>query len=412
MDEERQDVYEPGRSGLRFLAWLEFGAGVWFLLGGVYLLLRFGHNRGNENVLILGLACIVVGWLTRLYAALASAELEARGADDKARIHLMSHLGEVTETFTRTRDVEAVLSEAVRALVDHLGESVIALQLHEQRDGASVLTIEEGGERVELDEAIRAEIIELGRTVLIPDLAAEGRYPALAEMGYTALMAAPLGRGRRATDRAIGLVAALRRDVAFTAEEQDLLTWFSHYAGLIVESAQLYQRTEHMAQRDSLTELYNKRRFAEILEQKVEQARGAGRPVALIMLDVDDFKLYNDAHGHPAGDEALRQIARILLENIRADDIVARYGGEEFVIILPATGRSGARRVAETIRETVADAVFGGEAISGHITMSLGVAVFPDDAADPESLIQQADAALYRGKDAGRNRVRWAGEEE
>jgi diguanylate cyclase (GGDEF)-like protein len=332
------------------------------------------------------------------------------GGQEEERTRLMSRLGDLAEAFTRTRDLEAVLKEAVRALVDVLEDTDIALQLDQPASDGPILSIEEADEGIELDEATRAEVIEHGRARLIPDLAESGRFPRLLEQGYRTLMVAPLGRGRRASDRAIGLVAALRRQGSFARDELDLLARFSLYAGLIIENAQLYKRTEHMALHDGLTNLFNKRRFREILEEKLEEGRRARVPVAFIMMDVDDFKLYNDAHGHPAGDEALQQIARILLENTRADDVVGRYGGEEFVIILPGTGRSGARRVAETIRETIAGAVFGGEEIAGHITVSLGVAVFPDDAADSETLVKQADSALYRGKDAGRNRVRWAGE--
>lgn len=334
-----------------------------------------------------------------------------RGGQEEERTRLMSRLGDLAEAFTRTRDLEAVLEEAVRALVDALDDTAIALQLDQPAGDGPVLSIEEADEGIELDEATRAEVIEHGRARLIPDLVQSGRFPMLVDQGYRTLMVAPLGRGRRASDRAIGLVAALRKQGSFAKEELDLLARFSLYAGLIIENAQLYKRTEHMALHDGLTNLFNKRRFDEILEERIEGGRRAGVPVAFIMMDVDDFKLYNDAHGHPAGDEALQQIARILLENTRADDVVGRYGGEEFVIILPGTGRSGARRVAETIRETVAGAVFGGEEIAGHITVSLGVAVFPEDSDDPRVLVQQADAALYRGKDAGRNRVRWAGEE-
>jgi diguanylate cyclase (GGDEF)-like protein len=334
-----------------------------------------------------------------------------RGGQEEERTRLMSRLGDLAEAFTRTRDLKAVLEEAVRALVDALDATDIALQLDEPAVNGSILSIEEADEGIELDEATRAEVIEHGRARLIPDLTESGRFPRLVDQGYRTLMVAPLGRGRRASDRAIGLVAALRKQGSFAKDELGLLARFSLYAGLIIENAQLYKRAEHMALHDGLTNLFNKRRFDEMLEEKLEEGRRAGVPVAFIMMDVDDFKLYNDAHGHPAGDEALQQIARILLENTRADDVVGRYGGEEFVIILPGTGRSGARRVAETIRETVAGAVFGGEAIAGHITVSLGVAVFPDDADDPETLVKLADSALYRGKDAGRNRVRWAGEE-
>ncbi|MFW6164149.1 MAG: GGDEF domain-containing protein, partial [Planctomycetota bacterium] len=163
-----------------------------------------------------------------------------------------------------------------------------------------------------------------------------------------------------------------------------------------------------LALHDGLTNLYNHRHFVATLDTEIEKARKIDAPVSLIMADIDNFKRYNDTHGHPRGDVLLRQVAKILLENTRQRDIVARYGGEEFVIILPVTGRYGARRVAETIRAQIEQHPFHGEDQSGPITVTLGVAVFPQDAATAEELIQQADDALYRGKDEGKNRVCWS----
>ena len=222
-------------------------------------------------------------------------------------------------------------------------------------------------------------------------------------------MVAPLGRGRRATDRSIGLIAALNTDDRdFTGHELSLLALFARHAGLIIENAQLYKRAEHLALHDGLTNLYNHRHFVATLGTEIDKARKIRAPVSLIMADIDSFKRYNDTHGHPRGDVLLRRIAQILLDNTRQRDIVARYGGEEFVIILPVTGRYGARRVAETIRAQIEQFPFPGEDKSGPITITLGVAVFPEDAASAEELIQQADEALYRGKNEGKNRVCWS----
>ena len=335
--------------------------------------------------------------------------LRRREAYEEAQSELMARISDLIEVFTRTRNLEAVLNEAVRALQAILGVSFLVLQLYDDEGGRLPLTIEEGGERIDLGDPIRADVIENGKSRLINQLANTGRFPGLVERGYTSLMVAPLGRGRRATDRSIGLIAALNKDNHdFTGHELSLLAHFSRHAGLIIENAQLYKRAEHLAQHDGLTNLYNHRHFVATLNTEIEKAGKIGAPVALIMADIDDFKRYNDTHGHPKGDVLLRQIATILIENTRHRDIVARYGGEEFVVILPITGRYGARRVAETIRAQVEQHPFEGEDRSGVVTMTLGVAVFPEDADAAESLIQQADDALYRGKSQGKNRVCWS----
>lgn len=335
--------------------------------------------------------------------------LRRREDYDATEFALTSRISGLIEVFTHTRNLEAVLNEAARSLKATLQVDAIVLQLYDDENGRFTLTIEEGGGPSDLGDAIRHAVIERGKAVLVNQLAAAPAHAPLAEAGYTALMAAPLGRGRRATDRAIGLIAALLkapRDL--TGRELSLLTHFARHAGLIIENAQLYKRAEHLAEHDGLTNLFNQRHFVATLNAELAKAAKLHAPVALIMADLDNFKAYNDTHGHLRGDAVLRQIARILTENTRQRDIAARYGGEEFVVILPATGHPGAHRVAEAIRTAVERFDFEGGERSGRITITLGVAVFPNDAADAETLIQKADDALYRGKREGKNRVCWA----
>jgi diguanylate cyclase (GGDEF)-like protein len=129
------------------------------------------------------------------------------------------------------------------------------------------------------------------------------------------------------------------------------------------------------------------------------------------MLDVDHFKQFNDQFGHPAGDEVLRQLARVLADTRRVNDVVARYGGEEFAVILVDTAKFTAAKVAERIRERIFGHDFTEAAQrAGRIGVSIGVATFSDDGRDSEALVRSADAALYAAKRAGRNRVVLASE--
>ena len=125
------------------------------------------------------------------------------------------------------------------------------------------------------------------------------------------------------------------------------------------------------------------------------------------MIDVDHFKKYNDKHGHPAGDEVLRQVARLLVEGRRVNDFCARYGGEEFGVVLVDTPKLTAAQVADKLRQRIAEFPFvnAGTQPQGMLTVSIGVASFPDDAGDPEALVRSADAALYRAKAGGRDCV-------
>jgi len=177
------------------------------------------------------------------------------------------------------------------------------------------------------------------------------------------------------------------------------------------ELAEANARLAQLAVTDGLTGLYNHRHFHERLALEVERSSRSGLPLSLLMLDVDHFKQFNDTFGHPAGDEVLRQLARVLADTRRANDVVARYGGEEFAVILVDTAKFTAAKVAERVRERVFSHDFSDAAQkAGRIGVSIGVATFPDDGRDAELLVRAADTALYAAKRAGRNRVVMASE--
>ena len=175
----------------------------------------------------------------------------------------------------------------------------------------------------------------------------------------------------------------------------------------IIELEATKERLRQLSITDGLTELYNHRYFKEHLDQELSRAQRHNLSVSLVMSDIDHFKRYNDQHGHPAGDDLLHTVGGLLRDNIRKNDLAARYGGEEFSLVLVETNKLAAGIVAEKIKRLVAEHEFGNANGRGghHITVSMGVATFPDDAADAESLIRSADARLYRAKQNGRNRV-------
>ncbi len=179
----------------------------------------------------------------------------------------------------------------------------------------------------------------------------------------------------------------------------------------------LNQRLEGLTLQDGLTGLYNHRAFQQRLREEVARAGRAKQPISLIFIDIDHFKNYNDTNGHPAGDEVLKTVAGILTGDsrrhtdkdwgVRASDIVARYGGEEFAIILPETPLEGGKIKAERIRKMVAEHNFPHMEFQPDkkVTISVGVASFPDDASKSQALIDEADQAMYHAKKTGRNQV-------
>jgi diguanylate cyclase (GGDEF)-like protein len=181
----------------------------------------------------------------------------------------------------------------------------------------------------------------------------------------------------------------------------------ANQAAMAIHNANLYRQTEEMAITDGLTGLYNQRFFEAMLNSVYNSTRKNQQPLSMLVLDLDFFKSYNDRHGHLAGNELLFQLARLLKQSVRKEDLTFRFGGEEFVVLLSSTKKDDALKVAEKIRRNVEMTLFPHE--DGHpsqkLTISIGVASFPEDKQHPRDLFQAADMALYEAKKRGRNQV-------
>lgn len=210
-----------------------------------------------------------------------------------------------------------------------------------------------------------------------------------------------------ALGQVLGVIHLERADVdAFDPETIRLAARIAEQVALAVANGRLMKTMEGLAMTDALTGLRNARFFDPYLEHELAASERDQLPLGLVILDVDLFKQFNDTHGHPAGDEALRALARILRSTIRTSDVVARYGGEEFVIALRHAGLEESRMVAEKIRAAVEQNVVDiGPGRYARITASFGVAGTDVHKVDQKGLMALADAALYRAKEAGRNRV-------
>jgi len=168
-----------------------------------------------------------------------------------------------------------------------------------------------------------------------------------------------------------------------------------------------YDMAMNSAINDGLTGLYNYVYFKQVLTLEVKKSLRQGYPVSLIMLDIDDFKKYNDELGHITGDVVLRELGNIIKESVREIDLPARYGGEEFALVLPYSGKDGALSVSKRIMNRLNSHTFLTKTTSavGQLTVSIGIACCPEDSYAEEDLIQKADAMLYQAKKEGKNRV-------
>ena len=238
----------------------------------------------------------------------------------------------------------------------------------------------------------------------------QGAYgPFSATVGGVHALAIPMRArlGTRSHAQHVGVVSIARSGSPFTRTEIELLEYLSGQAIVSIENADLHETVQQQAVTDELTGLSNVRSLHVALDREIERARRFDTQVSLIMLDIDDFKRVNDERGHQQGDEVLTAVAAVLRSLSRDIDVPARYGGEELAVVLPQTDAHGAAQVAERIREAIEErripSLSGGSPLT--VTASFGVAEIPGSAADKATLIAAADAALYRAKRAGKNRV-------
>jgi two-component system, cell cycle response regulator len=363
--------------------------------------------------------------LRRAYAALheVSASLIDAREDAKSRRELVDILHEVTGELSPEEIFRILARRVARAL--GITKCSVILARPGDEVGVVATAFDNPGLRnfpIRLDRypEIRAAL-EHGEPVLVEDGTASSLYSEMRKVWAAEGIEVPL-------KSAIALPFTLDRmhlGVFFlrtTGEEPPLSPHDIEFANAVIRAAvaaiqraQLLETTradkarlEALATTDAVTQLLNRRALVDRLTHELERARRYTTPLALLMVDLDHFKDINDTHGHLVGDEALREVARLLQGAVRTVDLVGRYGGEEFVIVLPETNPEGAVAFAERLREKVAHHDFASEILpSLKITVSIGVAAFPAPTIDSvDDLFARSDEALYRAKAAGRNLVR------
>jgi diguanylate cyclase (GGDEF)-like protein len=216
------------------------------------------------------------------------------------------------------------------------------------------------------------------------------------------LLVVPL-RGRESE---LGALWLLEDGLPFDAAALERAALVAAHAEIALRNAERYGHAKERAFVDDVTEAFNARYLHQAIEHEVQRAERSGRPLCILFLDLDRFKLVNDRYGHLVGSETLRQLARVLSGCVRQVDTLARYGGDEFTIVLVDTDLSAALAVAERIRRTVGETLFeGGRDRPIRLSISIGVSAYPQHGRSREALLDTADKAMYRAKSLGRNRV-------
>ena len=343
----------------------------------------------------------LAGALERMRGTIIAGQATVR--KEAARSAVLSRFTEVTALLDADRDVAEATLVALRQLV---GPDAAVIHIANRSRDRAMPEVSQGDAPTEvltLHAMASCPGVRRGAPYITADVTEElvVRCPVFAvETGTVACL--PLV----VAGESVGVVHLHWQAVnALPLEARGATERIVEHSALAIGNRRLVKALQGMAATDGRTGLPNSRAFDDALEATLRTRIGDER-VAVLFLDLDHFKALNDAHGHPAGDEALRTFAGILRASVRENDIAARYGGEEFAVLLPATDAETARTVAERIRaRTEATIATLGPGVTARMTVSIGIAVAPLDGLDAIGLLRTADVALYAAKQGGRNRV-------
>ncbi len=332
------------------------------------------------------------------------------------RLRRYQQLRQVANAFNLTLPLEELTDCIVRAagqliqgcdhvllyLVD-LDSLQLELKKVWRRAGSATIKAKRG-------DAFDQWVMRQGQPLLVEEAVRDFRFPArtLTEIGRAvgSLLAVPLTTEHRLLG-VLRLEAALARGL--TPDDLRLVRILGDLASLGIENSLLYSRTAQLAMTDDLTGLAVRDLFLKEMEERIARAREAGVSLSVLLVDIDRFKDYNDSFGHAAGDKLLKEIAGVLLQSRRPQEVAARWGGEEFACLLPGADPAEAGRRAEHLRARVEGTPVEFRRSVEKITISIGVASFPSDGGTAEELLAAADRRLYRAKSSGRNQVCCAG---
>ncbi|MCX7995664.1 MAG: sensor domain-containing diguanylate cyclase [candidate division WOR-3 bacterium] len=332
---------------------------------------------------------------TRLYTKIA------REAQETAILY------EVSRTFISTLDFNLLLQNILQRLVDTFGYLNLAVFLVDEETQTLKIC-----SYINYPESVKDIVIKIGATGITghvaatremyysPDVSKDPYYiPGVKEAKSEVCFPLMIG------DRLIGVLDVESPEIdGFTPDDIKILSTLSAQIAIALDNARLYEEAKRLSLTDPLTGLPNRRSFEIMIDNEIRRAERYRRPFAVLMMDFDNFKNYNDKFGHSAGDNILKRFSTLMKEAIRDVDFLGRYGGDEFIAVLPETDANFALVVAERIRKKIES-----EKLDPPVTLSIGIAVFPKDSREKQRLIDLADHACYEAKEMGGNRVNFAG---
>ncbi len=341
-----------------------------------------------------------------LYAARTRHEMQRT----RREVTEMTSLLDISQMLNAAPDLESALNLSLMMLTSLIPCSIVAVYLFDGYHRSLLLQAVIGNngnwlriEKPQIDPRNMSKVLESAAPLVVAadDRARNDGFHIL-EQSSKWVVYMPL----RSVEAAFGFIyVGTDRSQTFSSNQIKLIGALADRIGFPLFKIRIQENLQGIAFTDELTGLHNYRYFRQVLSDEIHRAERYQHPLALVILDIDDFKLINDQFGHPAGDGVLIQIASIIRANVRTVDITARYGGEEFVVICSETTKEEAIVLAERIRKAIESADYSVESQVAHLTVCAGISVYPGDSDSVNGLLREADTCLYRAKQAGKNRV-------
>jgi diguanylate cyclase (GGDEF)-like protein len=375
------------------------------------LLNIFNTEIPQEDAFIINEICKITGFIFRL--------IEVQSIYNKC-LKEIDFFGTVTERLNPVREPEILYETILDTSVHLAGAEKGSLMIPE--DNTSYLTIKAARGinkrllseiKIKAGEGIAGWVFREGIPLMVDDIEKNDRVLSKKRPKYRtgSFISIPLKIGEK-TIGVLNVSDKLTGEV-FSKDDMVLMKSFASYASIALERSSYYNLVGHLRElsiTDSLTGLFNRRYFEERFFEELHRSERHNLTFSLAMVDIDDFKVFNDSEGHLAGDEILKNIANIAKDCLRVSDVLARFGGEEFAVIMPQTDKDEAFLVAERIRKSIKEQIpkFWSKFPKDNITVTIGLATYPFDGKDRKELIRNSDKALYRGKMEGKDKtVTW-----
>jgi len=333
----------------------------------------------------------------------------------KRKIKEMETLNEIVRAINSSLEPKEILKIIMEKTADFIraeGWSILLIDKERQELVFEAAAGEAGekliGMRLKINQGVAGWVARTGKSLIVEDVSKDPRFydgvDKKTKFTTKSILCVPM----KSRDEIIGVVEVINKigGEPFTRDDLEIFENLVQHITIALRNAQIYRKMEETSITDDLTKLYNTRYCNYVLDELIKQRLSTRAKISLIFFDVDFFKLVDDNYGHLVGSETLKLIGERARAVIRERDIAVRYGGDEYIIVLPDTDKPTAAIIAERIRKTIEEKPFPAQ--DGkyfNVTVTLGVATFPEDALSRDELIGRADKAMYHGKMTGRNKV-------